>query len=159
MDGSNSLFRRKLPTGLTMLDVASRIQTPEAVLVREAFAVEALARPSGGEAKDEPEASGVEGEPDEAWAPPCPGFMFCALCKGKSGASGRFGAGKDLADANLRYPLTICKACIGRYRLALDGAPSRVHVDETLRLEARGDSWNEQSGQLVHPIFGVIGQP
>lgn len=143
IDGPGSLFRRKLPSGLSMLDIARRVSTLEANLLLEAFELpfglegeeveeEAEETESAEEAKAAEEAA-MEW-PDDGWQPPCAGYMACALCKGKSGAAGRWGAGKALHPSNLRFPLLVCHPCQAKNGLAEDAAG--VWVNQTLRVEA-----------------------
>ena len=124
--GAQSLFRRALPSGLSILDiVAGGMSTPTTDILREEFdgpVIEhdpdddddAAAEAEGaGEANGEAAAAAGEadGDASEEWLPPCAGFKVCSLCKGASGPEERWGAGKDLHWTDYRYPLAVCAPC------------------------------------------------
>lgn len=165
VDGAGSLFRRALPSGLCMLDIARHMDTRGAHMVREAFAVEATELAQDDEASSELEAAqpAVQTEeashewPEDGWVPPCSGYMVCALCAGKSGVAGRWGAaGDDLALWRLRYPLLVCLPCQQRCGLENEEAPVACWVNKTLLLDVRDGDWGSRVAQLVHPQLGEI---
>ena len=118
-------------------------------------------------------AASIARPPDDDWVPPHPGYMVCALCRGKSGKQGRWGSGKALHPSNVRYPLSICVPCRRQHVPAAERAPPAdappasseadgsaeqgVWLNGTLRLETRGGDWDSTVVQLVHPTFGQIG--
>ena len=130
---SRSIFLRPLPSGLRMVDIASRMRTsgtellqdeyPEVFDAARAAAVAAAGqsaqqggeegeeRAEGEEDRNDSEAAEPPEWPEDGWVPPCAGYMTCSLCKGKSGPAGRWGAGDNLNPSNLRYPLAICWPC------------------------------------------------
>ena len=91
--------------------------------------------------------------------------MVCALCKGKSGAAGRWGTKPH--PSLFRYPLSVCWLCKRLHGLAPKAGederrddqelPSEVWADDTLALLARTGYWDSRIVQLVHPVFGDIG--
>ena len=177
-DSPQSLFRRPLPSGLSLLDISKRLSTLGASLVRQEFGGDAeggdggeggagldgaiVDNPAGGAADDDE----LKDEwPDDAWVPPCAGFMVCVLCRGRSGVAGRFGAASALQQAQLRHPLAVCHPCQRNCGLqASDGSAAlsegwvgETTGAETLRLEAHVDKEGRRVAQLVHPILGDLG--
>ena len=178
-EGPGSLFRRSLPSGLTILSLARRIRTPCAALLVANFG-------PGDEGSEAPEleipeapapaaAAEVEADewPEDDWSPPCKDFMCCTLCKGASGALGRWGAGNALPSNHLRYPLLVCAPCQRKVGMLPSGPDSSAAVEasaqrptagwvgeatgfETLRLVARPGRWDSSVAQLVHPVLGAV---
>ena len=115
------------------------------------------------EAAEEGEQVAVEW-PDDGWEPPCAGYMVCALCKGRSGGNGRWGAGGALHPSSVRCPLAICLPCQRLHGLpaAGDGSASEEGssrwINDTLLVNARQGKWDSHVVQMVHPIFGEIGR-
>ena len=176
-DGPQSLFRRALPTGLSLIDIARGLHTAEAGLLLELLGLEDEAAGeeagavSGAEAGAEAGPVGVPATPtagladvewpDDGWTPPCVGYMVCALCKGRSGKAGRWGVIKELPARLLHYPLMVCYPCQAQGGLETEEGPTEVWVDETLRVEGSEGSILEAGiksiAQMVHPTFGEIG--
>jgi len=179
-DGPQSLFRRALPTGLSLIDIARGLHTAEAGLLLELLGLEdeAAAEEAGADASPVGAVAGAEVSPvgvlatptagladlewpDDGWTPPCVGYMFCALCKGRSGKAGRWGVIKELPARLLHYPLMVCYPCQAQGGLETDEGPTEVWVDETLRVEGSEGSILEAGiksiAQMVHPTFGEIG--
>ena len=190
-DGPQSLFRRALPTGLSLIDIARGLHTAEAGLLLELLGLEdeAAAEEAGADASPVGAVAGADASPvgavagaevspvgvlatptagladvewpDDGWTPPCVGYMVCALCKGRSGKTGRWGVIKDLPASLLHYPLMVCHPCQAQGGLATEEGPTEVWVDETLRVEGSEGSILEAGiksiAQMVHPTFGEIG--
>jgi hypothetical protein len=164
-DGPQSLFRRALPTGLSLIDIARGLHTAEAGLLLELLGLEdeAAAEEAGADASPVGAVAGAEVSPvgavagaevspvgvlatptagladvewpDDGWTPPCVGYMVCALCKGRSGKAGRWGVIKELPARLLHYPLMVCYPCQAQGGLETEEGPTEVWVDETLRVE------------------------
>lgn len=179
-DGPQSLFRRALPTGLSLIDIARGLHTAEAGLLLELLGLEdeAAAEEAGADASPVGAVAGAEVSPvgvlatptagladlewpDDGWTPPCVGYMVCALCKGRSGKAGRWGVIKELPARLLHYPLMVCYPCQAQGGLETEEGPTEVWVDETLRVEGSEGSILEAGikgiAQMVHPTFGEIG--
>ena len=154
-DGPQSLFRRVLE----LLGLEDEAAGEEAGAVSGAEAG-AEAGPVGVPATPTAGLADVEW-PDDGWTPPCVGYMVCALCKGRSGKTGRWGVIKDLPASLLHYPLMVCHPCQAQGGLATEEGPTEVWVDETLRVEwAEGsilEAGIKSIAQMVHPTFGDIG--
>jgi hypothetical protein len=164
-DGPQSLFRRALPTGLSLIDIARGLHTAEAGLLLELLGLEdeAAAEEAGADASPVGAVAGADASPvgavagaevspvgvlatptagladvewpDDGWTPPCVGYMVCALCKGRSGKAGRWGVIKELPARLLHYPLMVCYPCQAQGGLETEEGPTEVWVDETLRVE------------------------
>ena len=192
-NGSGSLFRRPLPCGLSMLGIATQVNTAGFQILREEFDVALGGGCVEEEEEEEAEAQGAAVElpeaattgaatpeaetetgdltnpeeaaewPDDGWVPPCTEYMYCSLCKGRSGVAGRWGVpGEGLEPSALRCPLMVCQPCQRWHGLlqAEDGQGEQADaswVQDTLLVEAREGIWGQRVAQLVHPILGEIG--
>jgi len=182
-NGSGSLFHRRLPCGLSMLGIATQVSTAGFQILREEFDValgggcveeeEEAEAPGAAVEAATPEAETETGDltnpeeaaewPDDGWVPPCTEYMYCSLCKGRSGVAGRWGVpGEGLEPSALRCPLMVCQPCQRWHGLlqAEDGQGEQADaswVQDTLLVEAREGIWGQRVAQLVHPILGEIG--
>ena len=162
-DGAGGLFKRPLPSGLCMLDIATRLDTPGAAMIRAEFGVGELEVSAPGAAPDQaPPADPDEPASDEAWPEDGwqanVGYFCCVLCRGASGAAGRWGTAAELAPHQLRHPLKVCRPCQERCPgLVEQDVPAAAWVQNTLLLEVReGAPPEPRVTQLAHPVVGVV---
>jgi hypothetical protein len=96
--------------------------------------------------------------PEDGWVPPCPGYMVCALCKGRSGPKGRWGPLHLGHPSHARYPLLVCAPCQERHGLGPPDETAKVGWAEgVVKLERRQGYWGGFVTQMVHPSLGDIG--
>lgn len=182
---AGTLFHKRLPSGLSMLEIAAHMHTPGCAMLLEAFgdaraAVAVQAQVGAGAEVPAPapaaaaedaaaESSGESASaewPEDGWTTPCAGFMVCALCKGRSGPRGRWGVpGVHNPRASVRYPLMVCEPCQARHGVLAEGGGGGAvagleesWADGVVRLVRRpGYQDHLHVACMVHPALGEIG--
>ena len=120
-------------------------------------ATAAGAAPSAGDKLWE-ESGSLPDWPEDGWAPPCAGYMVCALCKGQSGPKGRWGPLHLGHPSHARYPLLVCAPCQVRHGLGPpDETTKTAWAYGVVKLERRMGYWGGYVTQMVHPSLGDIG--